>query len=261
MRLFLIKIILFICAYLPLPVIHAIGVGIGWGLILIPNRSRSSSEINIARCLPELSAREQRALLRKSLLETGKTIIETSALWFRSGERSLRLIRRVDGNQQVEQAIAAGSGVILATPHLGSWEAAGLYGSARFGTVSYTHLRAHETNPCISYAVFCFGDLQRTVEAGNSELGRAIQAGRLPGTQVRCSEDHTGTRCDCLLNLFIPINPADQAQRLFPAAKPQCAGFDDGLAGFQQTFSQQCPLFAGRQFWKAARNIDFTTSA
>ena len=80
MRLNLIKSILYLCAYLPLPIIHGIGVCIGWGLLLIPNRSRQSSEINIALCWPVLSSREQRALLRNSLRETGKTIIETSAL-------------------------------------------------------------------------------------------------------------------------------------------------------------------------------------
>lgn len=150
MRLFFIKTILYACAYLPLPVIHTIGVGIGWGLILLPNRSRSSSEINIARCLPELSHREQRALLRKSLLETGKTIIETSALWFRNGKHSLRLIRKVDGNELVEQAIAAGSGAILATPHLGSWEAAGLYGSDEFGiTCLYRPLKIAEAEDLV----------------------------------------------------------------------------------------------------------------
>jgi KDO2-lipid IV(A) lauroyltransferase len=132
MRPVLIKLILYSCAYLPLPVIHAIGVCIGWGLLLIPNRSRQTSEINIALCWPGLSAREQRALLRNSLKETGKTIIETSALWLRPGGNALRLIRRVDGNELVEQALAQGSGAILATPHLGAWEAAGLYGSAQF---------------------------------------------------------------------------------------------------------------------------------
>ena len=132
MRLILIKFILHLFAYLPLPVIHSIGVCIGWGLILIPNRSRQTSEINIALCWPELSAREQRTLLRNSLKETGKTIIETSALWLRHDKCALRLIKRVDGNKLVEQAIAMGSGAILATPHLGAWEAAGLYGSEQY---------------------------------------------------------------------------------------------------------------------------------
>jgi len=132
MRLSLIKIILYLCAYLPLPVIHGIGVCIGWGLLLIPNRSRQTSEINIALCWPEYSPREQRALLHNSLKETGKTIIETSALWLRTGKSALRLIKQVDGIELVEQAIAKGSGAILATPHLGAWEAAGLYGSEQF---------------------------------------------------------------------------------------------------------------------------------
>jgi len=126
MRLLLIKFFLYLCAYRPLPIIHGIGVCIGWMLLLIPNRSRQSSEINIALCWPALSPREQRALLRNSLSETGKTIIETSALWLRSGKSALRLIKQVDGNELVEQAIAKGTGAILATPHLGAWEAAGL---------------------------------------------------------------------------------------------------------------------------------------
>lgn len=132
MRLALIKFVLYFCAYLPLPIIHGIGICIGWGLLLIPNRSRQTSEINIALCWPELSPREQRTLLRKSLKETGKTIIETSALWLRPGSSALRLIKQVDGNDLVEQAIAKGRGAILATPHLGAWEAAGLYGSDQY---------------------------------------------------------------------------------------------------------------------------------
>jgi len=145
MRVTLIKLILYFCAYLPLPIIHGIGVCIGWGLLLIPNRSRQTSEINIALCWPELSSREQRALLRNSLKETGKTIIETSALWLRSGKSALRLIKRVDGNELVEQAIAQGKGTILATLHLGAWEAAGLYGSEQFSiTCLYRPLKIPE---------------------------------------------------------------------------------------------------------------------
>jgi KDO2-lipid IV(A) lauroyltransferase len=145
MRHFLIKLILYVCAYLPLPIIHGIGVCIGWGFLLFPNRTRQTSEINIALCWPELSTREQRRLLRKSLGETGKTIIETSALWLRSGKNALRLIKRIDGNELVEQARAKGSGAILATPHLGAWEAAGLYGSAQFKiTCLYRPLKMQE---------------------------------------------------------------------------------------------------------------------
>ncbi|HBE91971.1 MAG TPA: lipid A biosynthesis acyltransferase [Gammaproteobacteria bacterium] len=153
MRLTLIKFILYCCAYLPLPIIHGIGVCIGWGLLLIPNRSRQSSEINIALCWPELSAREQRSLLRNSLRETGKTIIETSALWLRSGKSALRLIKRVDGKELVVQAIAQGKGAILATPHLGAWEAAGLYGSEQFRiTCLYRPLKIPELETLVQHS-------------------------------------------------------------------------------------------------------------
>lgn len=153
MRPFIIKNILYLCAYLPLPIIHGIGVCIGWGLILIPNRSRQTSKINIAMCWPERSSLEQRTLLRKSLKETGKTIIETSALWLRSGENALRLIKRVDGNELVEEAIAKGSGAILATPHLGAWEAAGLYGSAQYKiTCLYRPLKMQELETLVNTA-------------------------------------------------------------------------------------------------------------
>ena len=57
----------------------------------------------------------------------GKTIIETSALWLRNGKNTLRLIKEVKGEELVSRAMREGKGVILATPHLGAWEGAGLY--------------------------------------------------------------------------------------------------------------------------------------
>jgi KDO2-lipid IV(A) lauroyltransferase len=127
MQALFIKLILYFCAYLPLPVLHGFGVITGWFLIHTKNRSRKTSEINIERCFPDISANQQRRLVRRSLIETGKTIFETSALWMRRGENTLHLIREVEGDELVDSAIQDGKGVILATPHLGAWEGAGLY--------------------------------------------------------------------------------------------------------------------------------------
>ena len=181
MRPNLIKSILYLCAYLPLPIIHGIGVCIGWGLRLIPNRSRQTSEINIALCWPELSSREQRALLRNSLKETGKTIIETSALWLRPGKSTLRLIKRVDGNELVEQAIAKGSGVIFATPHLGAWEAAGLYGAAHYNvTCLYRPLKIPELETLVQTARGRLGGhLVPATTRGVRALFKALDQGQI----------------------------------------------------------------------------------
>jgi KDO2-lipid IV(A) lauroyltransferase len=158
MKAFLIKFTLYLCAYLPLPLLHAIGICIGWGLILTQNRSRHTSEVNIALCFPEMPAAGQRNLVHRSLLETGKTIIETGALWLRSGKSTLRLIREVEGDDLVDRALQGGKGVILATPHLGAWEGAGLY-------------CAHKFNITCLYRPLKITGLENLVNKARSRLG------------------------------------------------------------------------------------------
>jgi KDO2-lipid IV(A) lauroyltransferase len=153
MRRILIKSILILCSWLPLAVSHALGTVIGWGFMLIPNRAARDTKTNISLCFPELTRTKQRRLVRKSLAETGKTIMETSALWMRPGEKTLRLIRYVDGLDVALKARLSGHGLILATPHLGAWEAAGLYCSAIFGmTCLYRPLRMIELEGLVQNA-------------------------------------------------------------------------------------------------------------
>ncbi|MDH3979493.1 MAG: lysophospholipid acyltransferase family protein [Gammaproteobacteria bacterium] len=153
MRIILIKAVLYLCALMPLPLLHALGTVIGWGLTLIPNHLRETTQTNIALCFPELTPEAQRQRVRKTLVETGKTLMETGALWLRPASMILRLIRKVDGVEHVEQAGAAGQGVILATPHLGAWEAAGLFCAARFDiTCLYRPLRMTQLESLVNRA-------------------------------------------------------------------------------------------------------------
>jgi KDO2-lipid IV(A) lauroyltransferase len=132
MKVALIKISLYISAYLPLPVSHGLGFLIGWGLFLFPSHSRRITRINIDLCFPALSAGEQRKLVRRTLIEMCKTIFEVGALWLRPGRNTLRLIKKVQGSELVDAALSAGKGVILASPHQGAWEATGLYCGAHY---------------------------------------------------------------------------------------------------------------------------------
>jgi len=127
-----IKTALYSLAWLPLPLLHGLGTCLGWCLWLSTARSKKIAVANIMLCWPELSAAEQRKLTRTSLAETAKTLLETGALWLRPGKQVLRLIKQVNGSEIVSQAQAKGKGVILATPHLGAWECAGLYCAHRF---------------------------------------------------------------------------------------------------------------------------------
>ncbi len=121
---------------LPLPVAHALGALIGWGLVVIPNDLRRISRINVPLCLPELAAAEQRRVIRRSLIESGKTMSEAGALWLWPNERVLSLVRKVSGEEQLRAALAHGQGAILAVPHLGAWEMIGLYCSHHYPMTS-----------------------------------------------------------------------------------------------------------------------------
>jgi len=154
----LIKSVLTLCARLPLPVLHGLGVFLGWTLFLIQGHPRKIAETNITLCYPKLSAQQQRKLVRVCMAETGKTLFETGALWLRPGEHTLNLIKHVNGRELVEQAMANGKGVILATPHLGAWEAAGLYCASTFNiTCLYRPPRR--------------ADLEQLVNTARSRLG------------------------------------------------------------------------------------------
>ena len=136
MRARLIRSLLRVFASLPLPVAHAIGSVIGWGLIVVPNDLHRAGRINIPLCLPELTRAQQRALLRRSLIESGKTMCEAGALWLWPRARVLSLVRAVSGEEHMRAALAEGRGLILATPHLGAWEMMGLYSSAHYPLTS-----------------------------------------------------------------------------------------------------------------------------
>lgn len=119
-------------AFLPLPLIHGLGVFMGWLLWLIPNDQRRIAAINLSLCFPDWDASRRTRLLRKSLQETSKALLELGPLWLWKGERILGLVREAQGEEVLGAALAKGRGVILITPHLGSWEMGGLYTSSRF---------------------------------------------------------------------------------------------------------------------------------
>jgi len=136
MRTALAKLVLYSTALLPLPVAHFIGAMAGHLLYLIPNRHRHISAININLCLPQLTATQRKQLLHQSLVELGKTIFETGALWRWQRNKALRLVKKVSGEALLEQALASGKGAILAAPHLGAWEIVGIYNSTRYPMTS-----------------------------------------------------------------------------------------------------------------------------
>lgn len=116
---------------LPLPINHAIGSLIGTLMAWVPSKMRRAARVNIEICFPELSRREQRRLLRKTLRETGKSFTEAAIFWTRAPKELERFVVERNNDDLLIGGHAEGGGVIVAVPHLGAWELMGIYYAQR----------------------------------------------------------------------------------------------------------------------------------
>ena len=123
-------------ACFPLPLVHALGYVVGSLLSLFPNKLRRIAVTNLKLCFPDLPPSDRRRLLRQSLRETSKAMLELGPLWLWEGKRILDLVRRVEGEETWRAAFDKKQGVIGITPHLGAWEMIGLYISSRYPTTT-----------------------------------------------------------------------------------------------------------------------------
>lgn len=118
-------------ARLPLPLLHAAGIVLGWLIYWAPGRhaARMRAQIEASGvCVP---GRDCRRLRRAAIGEAGKAILELPAIWLRPYAKVLALVRATDGWEHVDAALAAGRGVILMSPHIGCFEIINLYYAAR----------------------------------------------------------------------------------------------------------------------------------
>lgn len=109
-------------ALLPWRAVQALGNAIGWLMWKLPNRSREVARINLDKCFPELTNAERERLLRESLQQIGKTFTESACAWIWPADKTLHLVKQVEGLEVLEQALASGKGVVGITSHLGNWE-------------------------------------------------------------------------------------------------------------------------------------------
>ena len=130
------KISIYLFALFSLKSCHRIGAIFGWLLSITPNRNLHVTTINIQLCFPEMDKQQQQQLIKKSLIETGKTLTEAIPMWQWNKDKLFNLIKRVHGERLLQDALKCKKGVILAAPHMGNWELLGLYCSAKYPTTS-----------------------------------------------------------------------------------------------------------------------------
>lgn len=119
---YLIYLLLRLLALLPLRVLHGVGGGLGRLRGRLGGKAVRNTSTNLRIARPDLDEAAHAALLGEVLAEAGKSASEIVKVWGAGAERSLQLVREVRGEALLDEALAAGKGVIIAAPHLGCWE-------------------------------------------------------------------------------------------------------------------------------------------
>lgn len=172
-----------VLARLPLRAVHALGAAIGWLLYVLPNNQRRVAEINLRLAFPDMDEGERRQLLRATLIESGKTVTEIGAMWFRPLDQLRAWVREVRGEEHFRELEARGKGVIALTPHLGQWELMGLIAPQYMPMTSlYRPMRMAELEVPITVARERAGNrLQPTTTQGVREVYAALRRGEMVG--------------------------------------------------------------------------------
>lgn len=113
----------------PLRLLHAFGGFLGWAAFVLSPSYRRRLQANAA--LAGVSPRE----CRTSVAEAGRMTTELPRLWLRPPDQAIGDPVAWSGEACIEQALAAGRGIVLLTPHMGSFEVAAQAYAQRFGAL------------------------------------------------------------------------------------------------------------------------------
>ena len=119
--------VLRLVAALPWPAVQRLGALIGWLMWKLPGRSREVVRINLGKCFPDMPAAEREALARRALDGVGRAFAESACAWLWPAQKSLALVKEVEGLELLQAALASGKGVVVITSHIGNWELLGHY--------------------------------------------------------------------------------------------------------------------------------------
>lgn len=119
--------ILRLIGWIPLPILAAIGDGLGWVSLWFSKKARRKIEENLAQA----GIAPQADTVRRVFAESAKSGLELAVAWTRSPEHMVSLFKEIHGWEHIEAALEKRQGLLLITPHLGSYDLAGRYISER----------------------------------------------------------------------------------------------------------------------------------
>ena len=117
---------------LSLPTLHALGALLGQiTFAFMPNAKRLIIE-NLTQSKLVQGERKLANMQRLNIAETGKSFLESLAIWQKSEAEVLGWVRACHNWHYVDEALATGKGIIFITPHLGCFEITSIYYGASY---------------------------------------------------------------------------------------------------------------------------------
>ena len=175
----MIRLFLAFCSLLPLRANHSFGAFLGQLLFIFNSDAKNASKQNLEICFPNLSPGEIRKLLKKVLIETGKSLTESGLIWNQSFKENTKLIRNIHGENYLDSP----KKTILLVPHIGCWEITGrVIAEKRKITFMYRPLRSSKQNEYL-FARRNQGNLTMASadKSGILKIQRALNNGELIG--------------------------------------------------------------------------------
>ncbi|MDB4099339.1 lysophospholipid acyltransferase family protein [Candidatus Thioglobus sp.] len=139
----MIRLFLSLCSILPLKINHIFGALIGKLLYIIGSEAKKVSTQNVEICFPELSLKDQKSLVKNSLIHTGKNLTESGLIWNQSFSKNANYVCDFNGENYLDNQ----KKTILLVPHIGCWELTGrVLANTRKVTFMYKPLRSQKQN-------------------------------------------------------------------------------------------------------------------
>lgn len=160
---------------LPLPLLHDLGVWLGWLVYFFSPTYRRHLRENLAQAGFD-------SALMGAVAEAGKMVLELPKLWLRPQAEVAARVVRVTGWEHVEEAWRSRRGILFLTPHLGCFEITAQY-YAHFAPITVLYRRPKQAwlAPLIERGRGAHLKLATADLAGVRKLFKALKAGEAIG--------------------------------------------------------------------------------
>ncbi len=183
----------------PLPLLRALGAGLGAFLWLVARRRRHIAAVNLRLCFPELGEAARRRLVWRHFIAFGQSVLDRAWLWH-APEPVLQ--QRLRWSGRVDEVQAPGPLVMFA-PHFVGLDAGGMAVAMQLRPGPAAFIFVQQSNPVV----------ERWVRAGRERMGNArphfrhegmrqILAGLKRGEPLHLSPDMDFNREE---SIFVPF--------------------------------------------------------